>query len=439
MNKDLIAIFEYLEREKGIKREIVISAIEESLRAAARKSVSGASNVTVTIHPKTGNIDVYSEKEIVDEVEVPAQEILLEDAREIDPDCEIGQFIDVIVTPKDFGRIAAQKARQIITQKLRGAERDVIYEEYRHRINELISGTVKRFVRGANIIVDLGKVEALMPMKHYPKMEKYNPGDKVLALLLEVNDTENGGAEVILSRSHPEFVRQLLIQEVPEINDGTVIIDKIVRDAGYRTKLTVRSTDPKVDPVGACVGMRGVRVKNVVRELHNEKIDIIPFSQDPVELLQNALSPIEIRKINISEDDNTISIVVDDEDFAAVIGKKGMNARLNSELIGYELEVQRMTDYNRTMALQRTELAESDDPALNTPLEEVEGINKLINKLVFQHLVAEGYNTLKSILISTPEELAKIPGISLDTADKIIEQIRKQRIESLGKKPEVND
>ncbi|MBN9377117.1 MAG: transcription termination/antitermination protein NusA [Chlamydiales bacterium 38-26] len=435
MNKDLIAIFEYLEREKGIKREIVISAIEESLRAAARKSISGASNVTVTIHPKTGNIDVYSEKEIVDDVEVPAQEISLDEAREIDPDCQVGQFIDVIVTPKDFGRIAAQKARQIITQKLRGAERDVIYEEYRHRANELISGTVKRFVRGANIIVDLGKVEALMPMKHYPKTEKYNIGDKVLALLLEVNDTENGGAEVILSRSHPEFVRQLLIQEVPEINDGTVIVDKIVREAGYRTKLTVRSTDNKVDPVGACVGMRGVRVKNVVRELHNEKIDIIPFSQDPVELLQNALSPIEIRKINISEDDNTISIVVDDEDFAAVIGKKGMNARLNSDLIGYDLEVQRMTDYNRTMALQRTELAESDDPTLNEPLEELEGVNNLI----FQHLIAEGYNTPKSLLIATPEELAKIPGISLDTADKIIEQIRKKRIESLGKKPEAND
>ena len=242
---------------------------------------------------------MYCEKEIVDEVEVPAQEISLEDARKIDPECEIGQFIDVVATPKDFGRIAAQKARQIITQKLRGAERDVIYEEYRHRVNELISGTVKRFVRGSNIIVDLGKVEAIMPMKQYPKTEKYHIGEKVLALLLEVNDTENGGAEVVLSRSHPEFVRQLMIQEVPEINDGTVIIDKIVREAGYRTKLTVRSTDPKVDPVGACVGMRGIRVKNVVSELHNEKIDIIPFSQDPIELLQNALSPIEIRKINV--------------------------------------------------------------------------------------------------------------------------------------------
>lgn len=424
MNKDLIAIFEYLEREKGIKREIVVSAIEESLHAAARKSISGAANITVTINPKTGDIDVYCEKEIVDEVEVAGQEISLEDARVLDPDCQIGQFIDILATPKDFGRIAAQKARQIITQKLRGAERDVIYEEYRHRSNELISGTVKRFVRGSNIIVDLGKVEAIMPMKHYPKTEKYNIGERVLALLLEVSDTEGGGAEVILSRSHPNFVRQLMIQEVPEINDGIVVIDKIVREAGYRTKLTVSSTDPKIDPVGACVGMRGSRVKNVVRELHNEKIDIIPSSSDPVELLQRALNPIEIRKINVSEEDKTISIVVDDEDFAAVIGKKGMNARLNGQLIGYELDIQRMSDYNRAMAMQRTELASSEDETLDEPLTEIEGLNKLI----FEHLVAEGFNTPRMLLTASPEKLATIPGISIETADKILEQIRKQRM-----------
>jgi N utilization substance protein A len=424
MNKDLIAIFEYLEREKGIKRELVINAIEESLQAAARKSITGASNVTVTINPKNGNIDVYCEKEIVEDMEVPSQEISLEAAREIDPDCEIGQFIDVIVTPKDFGRIAAQKARQIITQKLRGAERDVIYEEYRHRINELISGTIKRFVRGSNLIIDLGKVEAMMPAREYPKTEKYQVGEKVLAVLLEVKDTENGGAEVILSRAHPEFVRQLLIQEVPEVSDGTIIIDKIVRDPGYRTKLTVRSTDSKIDPVGACVGMRGNRVKNIVRELHNEKIDIIPYSADAIELLQNALSPIEIRKVSLNEEDQVISIVVEDEDFAAVIGKKGMNARLNSRLIGYDLEVQRMTDYNRTMAIQRHELASTDDPTLDQPLTAIEGVNSLI----FDHLVTEGYSTFRSLLQATPEQLATIPGISLELADKILEQIRKQRI-----------
>lgn len=424
MNKDLIAVFEYLEREKGIKREIVIQAIEESLQAAARKSIEGASNVTVTINPKTGNIDVYCEKEIVDEVEVSSQEISLAAAREMDPDSEIGQFIDVIVTPKDFGRIAAQKARQIITQKLRGAERDVIYEEYRHRVHELISGSVKRFIRGSNLVIDLGKVEAIMPIKEYPKTEKYQIGEKVLALLLEVKDTESGGAEVILSRSSPEFVRQLVIQEVPEVSDGTIIIDKIEREAGYRTKLTVRSTDPKVDPVGACVGMRGARVKNVVRELHGEKIDIIPFSANPVELLANALSPIEIRKINVNEDDHIISIVVEDDDFATVIGKKGMNARLNSRLIGYELEVQKMTDYNRTMEIERSELAASDDPTLDQPLNSIEGVNNLI----FSHLVAEGFTTLRSLLIATSAQLTAIPGISQEMADHILEQIRKQRI-----------
>lgn len=423
MNKDLIAIFEYLEREKGIKRELVIAAIEESLKAAARKNISGASNVTVHINPKTGKIQVYSEKEIVDDVEFPAQEISLEEAHLIDPECQIGQFIDIETTPKDFGRIAAQKARQIITQKLRGAERDVIHEEYRDRIGELISGTVKRFFKGNNLVVDLGKVEAVMPMRHYPKTEKYQIGDKVLALLLEVTETETGGAEVILSRSHPNFVSQLLAQEVPEINDGTVVVDKIVREAGYRTKLMVHSTDNKVDPVGACVGVRGNRVKNIVRELNNEKVDIIPYSHDPVELLQSILNPIEIRKISLNEEEKSISIVVDDDDFAAVIGKRGMNARLNSELIRHDLDVQRMSDYNRTRALQRRELAESEDPTLDEELTGIEGVNKLI----FEHLVAEHYNTARALLTATPEQLAKIPGISLEKADEILEKIRKQR------------
>jgi len=421
MNKDLIAVFEYLEREKGIERGIIIKAIEESLCAAARKSISGASNATVTINPKTGSIDVLCEKEIVDEVEVPSQEISLEEAREMDPECQIGQFIDIVVTPKDFGRIAAQKARQIITRKLRGAERDVIYEEYRHRINDLVSGTVKRFVRGMNLVVDLGKVEAIMPMREYPKIEKYHIGDKVYALLKEVQDTENGGAEVILSRSSPEFVRQLMIQEVPEIQDDIIEIVEIVREAGYRTKLCVQSHDIKVDPVGACVGMRGMRVKNVVRELHNEKIDIIPYSDDPVELLQNALAPIEIRKIRVSEEDKQISIVVDDDDYAAVIGKRGMNARLNSQLIGYELEVQRMTDYNMAISLQINQLTESDDPLLDQDLAKIEGLSSL----VFDQLT-EKYKTARSVLSATPDELAEIPGINQQKAHEIIETVRKQ-------------
>src|SRR5579872_836623 len=315
MNKDLVAIFEYLEREKGIKREIIISAIEESLRAAARKSTKGLINVSVAINSKTGEIDVIAQKEVVDKVTIPEEEITLEDARILNPHCEIGQWVDISVTPQDFGRIAAQTARQVISQKLRSAERDVIYEEYRHRVNELISGSVKRVIRGATLIVDLGKVEGIMPDRFYPKIEKYNVGDRVQALLFEVRDTENGGAEVILSRSHPEFVRQLFLQEVPELQDGTITIEKIVRDPGYRTKLAVKSSDSKVDPVGACVGVRGTRVKNIIRELNNEKIDIIPYSEDPITLLQNALNPIKIKKIFVSEDRSTINLIVNDEDY----------------------------------------------------------------------------------------------------------------------------
>lgn len=423
MNKDLTAIFEYLEREKGINRSVVVDAIRESLCIAAQKSIEGASNVSVTIDDRTGNIEVYCEKVIADTVENAVQEISLEGARELDPDCEVGQFIDVLVTPKDFGRIAAQKARQVITQKLRTAERDVIYEAYRDRVHEIVSGTVKRIARGGTLIVDLGKVEALLPMRNYPKTERYQVGNRVLALLQEVQESENGGAEVILSRSDPEFVRQLFMQEVPEISDGTVTIEKIVREAGYRTKILVKSNDIKVDPVGACVGMRGTRVKNIVRELNNEKIDIIPYAEDPVELLQNSLAPVEISKFWIDEDQSVMAIIVQDDDFAVVIGKRGMNARLTGRLLGMELEVQKMTDHLKTIELQKLELLDSGDSWLDEEFEEIEGINALI----VDNLLKAQYNTPRAILSAELQDLVGIDGVSIEMANKIVEQIQKQR------------
>lgn len=425
MNKDLVAIFEYLEREKGIKREVIIAAIEESLRAAARKSVKGLINVTAKIDPKTGQIDVIAQKEVVDKVTIPEEEILLDEARLINPSCEIGDWVDITATPQEFGRVAAQTARQIIAQKLRSAERDVIYEEYRHRINEIISGNVKKVVRGATLIVDLGKVEAILPDRFYPKVEHYNQGDRVQALLLEVRDTESGGAEVVLSRSHPEFVKQLFMQEVPELEDGTIVIEKIVRDAGYRTKLAVTSNDSKVDPVGACVGVRGSRVKNIIRELNNEKIDIIPYSPDPVQLLQNALTPVEIKKISISDDGSVISIVVDDEQYPIVLGKKGMNARLNGQLIGAQLEVQRMSEYQAAMNIQRAQLALVEDPALDKTLtaEDLSPLSSFFVKI----LIDGGFDTPRKLLNAKPEDLSAISEITLDMAHKILEQIRKKR------------
>lgn len=422
MNKDLLAIFEYLEREKGIKRDVIIAAVEESLLAAARKSIKGLINISVHVNPKTGNIDVIAQKEVVDKVTIPEEEITLEEARILNPNIELGEWVDFPCTPQDFGRIAAQTARQIISQKLRTAERDVIYEEYRHRVNEIISGTVKRLIRGSTLIVDLGKVEGILPDRFYPKIEKYIVGDRVQALLFEVRDTENGGAEVILSRSHPEFVRQLFLQEVPELQDSTVTIEKIVRDAGYRTKLVVKSHDSKVDPVGACVGVRGGRVKNIIRELNNEKIDIIPYSDDPMQLLLNALSPIEPRKVDVSEDGSMVSIIVDDENYPAVLGKRGMNARLNGELIEAELQVQKVSEYQQIANIQRQQLALSTDPTLDEKLH-IEGMSSLI----LESLISAGYDTPRKVLCTTPEELAKIPGISLDMAMKVLDDIYKKK------------
>ncbi len=420
MNKELIAIFEYMEREKGIKRDLIVQAIEESLLAAARKTLPEEANVTANVNAKTGDFEVFCEKEIVAKVESPHTQIGLVQAQELDPDCELGQFIDIEITPDNLGRIAASTAKQIISQKIRGAERDVIYEEYRHRIGEIVSGAVKRFARGANLIVDLGKVEAIMPARNYPKTENYQVGDKVYALLQTVQDLENGGAEVVLSRNDPDFVKQLFEQEVPEISDGTVTIEHIVREPGYRTKIVVRSSDMRVDPVGTCVGVRGSRVKAVVRELENEKVDIIPYTDDPVELLQNALDPVEIRKISVNEDAGVISIVVDDDTYATVIGRKGMNARLNGRLIGYELQAQKMTEYHLLMNVARAELAESDIAILDEPLT-VPGMTSL----VVGGLVEAGFDTPRKVLAAGSSDLAELPGISLELADRILEGVQR--------------
>ncbi len=427
MNKDLVAIFEYLEREKGIKRDVIISAIEESLRSAARKSIKGLLSVAVHINSKTGDIEVTAQKEVVEKVTIPDEEIQFEEARLINPYAELGQWIDIPVTPTDFGRIAAQTARQVMSQKLRSAERDVIYEEYRHRAGEIISGTVKRLIRGATLVVDLGKVEGVLPDRFYPKTEKYNIGDKVQALLYEVRDTEAGGAEVILSRSHPEFVTQLFLQEVPELKDGTITIERIVRDAGYRTKLAVKSSDQKVDPVGACVGVRGTRVKNIIRELNNEKIDIIPYHDDPIQLLQNALSPIEIKKISVNDDTTVISIVVEDEHYPASLGKRGMNARLNGQLVGAELEIQKMSDYQQLMAVKRQEIAALNDPTLDERLH-IDGMSSM----VVESLISAGFDTPRKVLLATSQQIAAIPEISNDLAEKILEQVRKQKSVKIG-------
>lgn len=421
-NKDLIAIFEYMEKEKGIPKERVAEAIKESLCVAARSSLHEHNEVDVTIDPKTGEIEVLAKKQVVEEVDDPADQISLEDALELHSESEVGDWLEVGVTPEDFGRIAAQKARQIIGSKLRMLERDVIHAEYRDRIGDVISGSVKRFGRRGDMVIDLGKVEALLPGSEYPRGERYQVGDRVVALLCEVQDTANGGAEVILSRNRAEFVYHLVEQEVPEISDESVEVIKIVREPGYRTKMSVASADQRIDPVGACVGMRGARIKNVIRELNNEKIDIIPHSKDPYELVARALSPVEPRKIHIDFDARKATIVVDEEEYPLVIGKRGMNARLCGELIDCEVDVVRTGIYQRQIAMERRQLADDEDPSLDKPLV-LEGMNRLI----VDHLIDAGFDTPRKLLHALPEELASIPGVTLDVADQILEMIKNSR------------
>jgi len=428
-SKDLIAIFEYLEREKGIKRELVVEAIEEALMIAARKSVQNSgSNITVSIDPKTGEIEVLSEKEVVDTVDNPEEQISLEDAKELTAEAEIGQVLQTVITPSDFGRVAAQVARQVITQRLRSAERDVIYEEYRHRVGDIVSGLIKRIGKGSTLVVDLGKVEAILPGRFYPKTEKHHIGERVTALMLEVRDTDIGGAEVVLTRSHPEFVKELFIQEVPELSDGTIEINRIVREAGYRTKMTVTSNNPRVDPVGSCVGVRGTRVKNIIRELNNEKIDIIPSADDPIVLLQRAIDPVDIKKIHVDEEEGVISIVVADEDYPTILGRKGMNIRLIGNLIERELEVQKMSEYQKASRIERQQLALSESPALNQPL-----VLDGMSSFALDTLIAAGYATPADLLRADPAEIAQKADLSPEMVESILEQVEKRLIEKAEK------
>lgn len=417
MNKELIAIFEYLEREKGIKRETILSAIEESLAIAAKKSIKNIGSPKVCIDKKTGEIEILTQKTIVDKVKNPETEISLSKAKLLAENCEIGQRLEISISPKEFGRIAAQTARQVIAQKLKEAEKDVIYKEYRDRMGEIISGKVKRFFKGKNLAVDLGKVEAILLEKNYPKSEKYRIGDKVTALLFEVRDTDSGGAEVILSRSHPQFVSALFQQEVPEIADKTIFIKKIAREPGYRTKILVQSSDPKVDPVGTCVGIRGTRIKNIIRELNNEKIDVIPYSEDKIQLLKDLLAPIEILKYR--ETENKITIVVSDEDYPVVIGKKGMNVRLLAKLLEKEFLTKKISEYQKLILVRSAEFLDSDSPLLETKIEEI----KNISNLILEELISHGFTTVKKVLQSSPEEISKsIAGINyLDLIEKILE------------------
>jgi N utilization substance protein A len=340
MISELQALFEYYEKEKGIDRQKMVEALQSALLAASKRSIGPARELRIEIDPEKGSIRAFAKLLVVETVTNPFEEMALKNAARLRKDAQIGEEVDVEVTPKDCGRIAAQTAKQTWMQRLREVEKANLYEEFKDRTGDVVSGTVRRFDK-SDVVIDLGKFDGVMPMRERVPTEDYNSGDRMRFYVKAVEKSTQRGPEIILSRSHPNFVRRLFEFEVSEISDRTVEIVSIAREAGFRTKVAVHSADPKVDPVGACVGLRGTRVKNIVRELNNEKVDIVRWTADAVEFAKEALKPIKILSINVDEENKRIQISVAEAELSKAIGRKGQNARLTSRLIGYELIIEK--------------------------------------------------------------------------------------------------
>ena len=337
MSHEILSVLEYMEKEKGISRPDMIAAISSSIASAAQKSASAGQEVRVEINPKTGALRAWSVLQVVDSVSDPSLEIHIEKARAVDPAAELGGVVEKEIDPAFLGRIAAQTARQAIMQRIRQFEKDRIYDDYKDTVGDIVTGTVRRRERG-DLIVDLGKAEAILPPRERVPGEDYAPGESIRCLLLKIEQTSRG-PDIILSRGNINFVKRLFELEVTEISDSTVSIEAMAREPGYRTKIAVNSTDPKVDPVGACVGARGARVKTIVRELGGEKIDIIRYQNDPVALLEEALKPAIPKNVQVSEAERRIHFEVAEDDLSIAIGRRGYNAKLTSRLLGWKLDI----------------------------------------------------------------------------------------------------
>ena len=337
MNEELITALADLCKEKGIDKDVILDALEAALIAAYKRNFLSAQNVCVELDRETGKIAVYAQKTVVEEVKDPQQEISLEDAKKLSGTYELEDIVNVEVTPANFGRIAAMTAKQVVTQRLREAERGILYSEYTRKENEIVSGKIERIERG-NVYVDIGKVEAVMPANEQVQDEYYEVGRMIKCYVSEVRNGSRG-TQIILSRSHPGLVKKLFMQEVPEIQDGLVEIMSISREAGSRTKIAVHSQDPDVDAQGACIGPKGVRVQAIGDELNFEKIDIVKWSEDPVEYISAALSPSKVLTVEIDEEEKSAKVTVPEHQLSLAIGKSGQNVRLAARLTGWKIDI----------------------------------------------------------------------------------------------------
>ena len=342
MSKELFDALNYLSKEKGIDKDLLMEALEAALISAYKKNFKSASNVRVALDEETGKMQVFSRKEIVEEVFDPQEEISIDQAKEIDPSYEVEDVVEVEVTPRDFGRIAAQAAKQVVTQRVREAERSVIFSEYQEREDDIMNGIIQR-VDPRFVYIDLGKVEAKLAESERMATETYRVHDRIKVYVTKVENT-NKGPQVYVSRTHPGLLKRLFETEVPEIYDGTVEIKSVAREAGDRSKISVYAADEEIDPVGSCVGQRGQRVQTVVDELKGEKIDIVEYSDDPIVYVSNALSPSKVTKVIVDEENKATTVIVPDNQLSLAIGKRGQNARLAAKLTGWKIDIKSESD-----------------------------------------------------------------------------------------------
>lgn len=406
MNNELLAVFEYMERERKLDRETLAELVESALQVAGRKSIGRVRDLRVAIDRKTLEIKAFASIQVVDFVRNRDEEMSLDDAQAKFPgkNLKLGDLIEIEVTPRNFGRIAAQTAKQAIIQKLRMAEKDKVYGIYKDHVGDIVTGTVRRFDR-SDVFIDLGDAEGVMPGKERVPSEEYQIGDRIRFLLLNL-DAQAQGTQLTLSRANPDFIKKLFELEVSEIADGTVEIKGIAREAGFRTKIAVHSNDEKVDPVGACVGLRGQRVKNIVRELSGEKVDIVKWSTDIKTFVTNSLAPAKLLRLEVEELDNTVKVIVESDQLSLAIGKKGQNARLTAKLTGWKVDIQK----DEGDITFEEKIARATDQ-----LAAVEGIGR-------EHaekLVAAGFLTLEGILAAEITDLVDVEGFDADVAQQV--------------------
>ena len=403
MISELKRVIEQVSREKGLDPEVLIKTLEEAVKTAARKKLGPDYDLEVNFSDETGEIEVFEFKEVVEKVTNEHLQVSMKEAQELDPESEIGDSLGMKMDPDTFGRIAAQSAKQVIMQRLREAERNVVFDDYKDRRGEIIHGIVQRFDKGG-IIANLGRTEAELSVKEQIPRESYKQGDRIRAYIMDVKQFSRG-PQIVLSRTHPNFLSALFENEVPEMSEGIVSIVQVAREPGSRSKIAVNSKDSDVDPVGACVGMKGSRVQAVVQELRGEKIDIVTWDPDPAKFICNALAPAEIVRVIVDEENRSMEVVVPDDQLSLAIGKRGQNVRLASKLSGWRLDVTSETNYNRALTEAYDSLLQLDGVGEKTAL----------------NLYQAGFKSVEDVAGSTMSDLMEVRDIGKEKASKIID------------------